>query len=48
MPENFTVISREQILEKLAEIDALLDIMALHNENELLAEREHLVWLLKD
>lgn len=45
---DVVVISREQILERLAEIDAMLDIMEQNDENELRAEREEIVWVLKD
>jgi hypothetical protein len=42
------VISREQALERLAEIDAILDIMETYNESELRVEREQITWLLGD
>lgn len=45
---DVVVISREQVLERLAEVDAILDIMESNNENELRAERSELSWLLKD
>lgn len=41
-------ISRAQLLERLAEIDALLDILETHNEDVLRAERSEVAWLLGD
>lgn len=46
--DDVVVISKDMILERLAEIDAILDIMAEHDEMELTAEREHLFWLLHE
>lgn len=45
---NLVTITRAGILERLAEVDALLDIMAEYDETELMIEREHLVWLLHE
>lgn len=41
-------ISREQLLRRLAEIDAMLDIMQSNDEVTLMAEREEIAWLLND
>lgn len=48
MPKDATVVvvSREQMLERLAEIDAILDMMGQHDEMELIAERSEIAWLL--
>lgn len=45
MSAEIVSINRTQALERLAELDAILDIMDWHNEDEIRAEREHLAWL---
>jgi hypothetical protein len=45
---NIVVISKAQTLERLAEIDAMLDIMESNDEDSLRAERGDLAWLLGD
>lgn len=42
------VISKAQALERLAEVDAILDMMQENDEIALLAERHELAWLLSD
>ncbi len=45
---DVVVLSRAQVLDRLAELDAMLDIMESNNEAEIRAERSELAWLLKD
>jgi hypothetical protein len=39
-------VTEEALLERLAEIDALLDILHEHNETSLMLERDRITWLL--
>ena len=45
---RLVTVTREQLLERLAEVDALLDILAEHDETELMIERDRIAWLLED
>ena len=47
MISDVVVLSRAQVLDRLAELDAMLDIMESNDEAEIRAERSELAWVLK-
>lgn len=45
---RLVAITRAQALERLAEVDAILDMLDTYNEEALMVERDQLIGLLGD